>query len=70
MVDEDEARVRLLRESRLGDVMKKIMCAESSEHECPAGLRAYRQLGSFMIHETKRLMLHKIKSLISYDDSD
>lgn len=38
-----------------------------NEHECPDGFRAYKQLGSFMIHEAKRLMLHKIKSLISCD---
>lgn len=43
------------------------MYANAFEHECPVGFRAYKQLGSFMIHETKRLMLHKIKSLISCD---
>lgn len=37
------------------------------EHECRVGFRAYKQLDSFMIHEAKRLMLHKIKSLISCD---
>lgn len=51
----------------VSNIIKKIMYAKSSEDECPVGFRAYKQLASFMIHETKRLMLHKIKSLISCD---
>lgn len=43
------------------------MYAKSFEDECSVGFRAYKQLGSFMIHETKRLMLRKMKSLISCD---
>lgn len=44
------------------------MYAKSFEDECPVGFRAYKQLGSFMIHE--RLMLHQIQSLISFFNSD